>query len=79
MRSYRKILDGRGCLLNRMILYSLLDYRCSYGMYVTSLIGANVLCNSEIIIFAGKETERLEEICRTPQKCLPLRMEIIYL
>lgn len=48
-------------------------------MYVKSLIGTNVLCNSEIIISAGKETERLEKICRTPQKYLPLRMEIIYL
>lgn len=48
-------------------------------MYVKSLIGANVLCNSEIIISAGKETKRLEEICRTPQKSLPLRMGIIYL
>lgn len=79
MRSYRKILDGRGCLLSRMILYSLLYYKCSYSMYVKSLIGTNVLCNSEIIISAGKETERLEKICRTPQKYLPLRTEIIYL
>lgn len=51
-----------------MILHSLLDYRCSYSMYVKSLIGANVLRNSEIIISAGKETERLEEICRTSHK-----------
>lgn len=48
-------------------------------MYVKSLIGTNVLCNSEIIISAAKETERLEKICRTPQKCLPLRTENIYL
>lgn len=79
MRSYRKILDGRGCLSSRMILHSLLDCGCSYSMYVKSLIGANALYNSEIIISAGKETERLEEICRTLQKCLPLRMGIIYL